>query len=100
MAEHKCINEERIRNLESDRSEIKVYIKLTREEIAETKESIKEVARALTEERTRLIEEKSSQPPKNDTWLKNIATKLVTLVGWALIIIASLTGAAQFLGKG
>jgi hypothetical protein len=82
---HKCIQEERIRALEEDKAETKVYVKLIREDIQEMKNDLKKLP----------IQGDSSAAK---AW-SPIVTELIKLVGLAITILGVIVGAVKILGK-
>ena len=84
--EHKCIQEERIRALETGTAETRVYVKLIREDLAEIKESLKEIRGSPAAEQ---------QAQKG--W-QAVVLELLKLLGICLAIFASLFGAIKLFG--
>lgn len=88
MDEHKCIQEQRIRNLETGMAETRVYVKMIKEDITDIKQSVKEI-NVLPE-------------PQNDTNIKawqSIMIELIKLSGLSIIILGAIVGAVKLLGK-
>lgn len=82
--EHKCIMEERIRSLENDRSETRVYVKEIRENLTEIKNELKS--------------RPDRQPVESNIW-QPIILELIKLAGLALMILGAIVGAAKILEK-
>jgi hypothetical protein len=88
MDEHKCIQEQRIRNLETGMAETRVYVKMIKEDITDIKQSVKEI--------------KILPEPQNDTNIKawqSIMIELIKLAGLSIIILGAIVGAVKLLGK-
>ncbi|MEI6133023.1 MAG: hypothetical protein WCQ41_09415 [Bacillota bacterium] len=84
--DHKCIQEERIRALETGTAETRVYVKLIREDLAEIKDSLKEI---------RGSPEQQEQVQKR--W-QSVVMELLKLLGVCLAIFASIFGAIKLFG--
>lgn len=88
MNEHKCIQEQRISDLETGMEETRVYIKMIKEDITDIKQSVKEI-KALLE-------------PQNDVNIKAwqpIMIELIKLTDISVKILAAIVGAVKLLGK-
>jgi hypothetical protein len=88
MDEHKCVQEQRIRDLEMGMAETRVYVKMIKEDITDIKQSVKEI--------------KSLPEPQNDTNRKawqSIMIELIKLAGLSIIILVAIVGAVKLLGK-
>ena len=76
---YKCIQEERIRQLESNQAETRVYVKEIKEDIKEIKSELK-------------------SNPTNKEW-SPIVMELIKLVTVCVTILGAIIGAAKMLGK-
>ena len=88
MDEHKCIQEQRIRGLETGMAETRVYVKMIKEDITEIKQAVKEI--------------KDSPEQRNDTNTKawqSIMIELIKLAGLCVVILGAIVGAVKLLGK-
>lgn len=88
MNEHKCIQEQRISDLETGMEETRVYIKMIKEDITDIKQSVKEI-KALLE-------------PQNDVNIKAwqpIMIELIKLTDISVKILGAIVGAVKLLGK-
>lgn len=88
MDEHRCIQEQRIRNLETGMAETRVYVKMIKEDSAEIKQSIKEI--------------RNSPKTENDTNIKtwqSIMIEIIKLAGLCIMILGSIVGAVKLIGK-
>jgi hypothetical protein len=88
MDEHKCIQEQRIRDLETGMAETRVYVKMIKEDITDIKQSVKEI--------------KTIPEPQSDTNIKawqSIMIELIKLAGLSIIILGAIVGAVKVLGK-
>lgn len=88
MDEHKCIQEQRIRDLETGMAETRVYVKMIKEDITDIKQSVKEI--------------KAIPEPQNDTNIRawqSIMIELIKLAGLSIIILGAIVGAVKLLGK-
>lgn len=90
--QHRCIQDERIRNLETGQAEMRVYVRDIREDIQEIKTSLKE-----------------NRPPPNiggngnnnessKVW-QPIMIELIKLIGLCITILGAIVGAIKILGK-
>ena len=84
--DHKCIQEERIRALETGTAETRVYVKLIREDLSEIKDSLKEIRGSPQQEQ---------QAQKG--W-QVVVLELLKLLGICLAIFASMFGAIKLFG--
>lgn len=86
--QHRCIQDERIRNLETGQAEMRVYVRDIREDIQEIKTSLKE----------------NRLPPSNGgsesskVW-QPIMIELIKLLGLCITILGAIVGAIKILGK-
>ena len=88
--QHRCIQDERIRNLETGQAEMRVYVRDIREDIQEIKTSLKE----------------NRPPPPNNgngsesskVW-QPIMIELIKLIGLCITILGAIVGAIKILGK-
>ena len=88
MNEHKCIQEQRISDLETGMEETRVYIKMIKEDITDIKQSVKEI-KALLE-------------PQNDANIKAwqpIMIEFIKLTDLSVKILGAIVGAVKLLGK-
>lgn len=88
MDEHRCIQEQRIRDLETGMAETRVYVKMIKEDITEIKQSVKEI--------------KESPEQQNDTNSKawqSIMIELIKLAGLCIMILGAVVGAIKITGK-
>lgn len=88
MDEHKCIQEQRIRGLETGMAETRVYVKMIKEDITEIKETMKQIG--------------NSPQERNDTNAKTwqtIMIELIKLAGLCIMILGSIVGAVKIMGK-
>lgn len=86
--DHKCHNEERIRSLENDRTESKVYIKQIYENIQEIKSEVRGLKKAPY----------SVQEGK-DNFKQAIITELIKLITMLITILGTLFGVVKFLDR-
>lgn len=88
MVEHKCIQENRIRELETGQTETRIYVKQIKEDIHEIKSSIKEI--------------RGSPEKQNETNIRAwqpIVIELIKLAGLCVTILGAIVGAIKILGK-
>lgn len=78
---HHCINEERIRTLEQNHTETKVYIKEIKEDLTEIKSDIKKRTEA-----------------DNRSW-SPIVLELIKAITMAITVIGAIAGVLKFSGK-
>lgn len=86
--EHKCIQERRIRDLETGMAETRVYVKMIKEDITEIKDSIKEI--------------RGSPEKQNETTMKawqTVMIELIKLAGLCITILGAIVGAIKLMGK-
>lgn len=88
MDEHKCIQEQRIRDLETGMAETRVYVKMIKEDITDIKQSVKEI-KVLPEQ----------QNDRNIKAWQSIMIELIKLAGLSIIILGAIVGAVKLLGK-
>jgi len=93
--DHKCVQEEiikshenRIKVLEEDKVETKVYVKLIREDIQDMKADLKEFSKSP-----------ENQTEKANKLWASVANKLIEVLGNAIVILGAIVGAAKILGK-
>lgn len=86
--EHKCIQEQRIRDLETGMTETRVYVKMIKEDITEIKQSVKEI-RSPPEDNNE-SGSKAWQP---------IVIELIKLASLCIIVLGAIVGAVKLLGK-
>lgn len=88
MDEHRCVQEQRIRDLETGMAETRVYVKMIKEDITEIKQSVKEI--------------KESPEQQNDTNSKawqSIMIELIKLAGLCIMILGAVVGAVKLIVK-
>lgn len=88
MDEHRCIQEQRIRNLETGMAETRVYVKMIKEDITEIKDNIKEI--------------NTSPQKQNESNMKvwqSVMIELIKLAGLCIMILGAIVGAVKLLGK-
>ena len=88
MEQHRCIQEERLRELETGQTETRVYVKMIKEDIHEIKTSIKELRAPPKQEDT------------GDTikvW-QPIVIELIKLLGLCIAILGAIVGAIKIMG--
>ena len=78
---YRCINEERIRTLEQNHSETKVYVKEIKEDLTEIKADIKK-----------------RNESDNKAW-SPIMLELIKALTTAITVIGAIVGALKFTGK-
>ena len=88
MIDHKCHNEERIRSLENDRTESKVYIKQINENLQEIKSDVRGLKKPVL----------TAQEDK-DAFKQTVVMELIRLVTMLIAILGALFGAVKFLEK-
>ena len=84
--DHKCIQDERIRALETGTAETRVYVKLIREDLSEIKDSLKEIRGSPV-----------SETQTQKSW-QTVVMELLKLLGVCLAIIASVFAATKIIG--
>lgn len=84
--EHKCIMEERVRALETDQAETRIYVKEIREDIQEIKADIKKAAQ-------------HPQPKEDSRIWSQIVIELIKLVTYCVAVLGGVIGAAKIIGK-
>ncbi len=84
---HRCIQEERIRNLETGQAEMKVYVRDIREDIQEIKSTFKEFRPLVPSENA---DSRLWQP---------VVVELIKLVTLCITILGAIVGAVKILGK-
>jgi hypothetical protein len=88
VEQHKCIQEQRLRDLETGMAETRVYVKIIKEDIAEIKNSIKEI--------------RGSPEKQNETTVKawqTVMIELIKLAGLCMAILGAIAGAIKLMGK-
>lgn len=88
MEQHKCIQEQRLRDLETGMAETRVYVKIIKEDIAEIKNSIKEI--------------RGSPEKQNETTVKawqTVMIELIKLAGLCMAILGAIAGAIKLMDK-
>ena len=90
MEQHRCIQDERIRNLETGQAEMRVYVRDIREDIQEIKSSLKEYRPPPSNEGNSSDSVKLWQP---------IVIELIKLLGLSITILGAIVGAVKILGK-
>ena len=90
MEKHECIIEDRVRSVETQQAEMRVYIRDIREDIQEIKSSIKEFRPVANCPRN------ADEPSK--LWPLVVA-ELIKLVGLCITILGSIIGALKILGR-
>lgn len=88
--QHRCIQDERIRNLETGQAEMRVYVRDIREDIQEIKTSIKDYRTPQTNNGTGNESSRVWQP---------IMIELIKLLGLCITILGAIVGAIKILGK-
>lgn len=88
--QHRCIQDERIRNLETGQAEMRVYVRDIREDIQEIKSSLKEYRPPPRNEGNSSDSVKLWQP---------IVIELIKLLGLSITILGAIVGAVKILGK-
>ena len=89
MQDHKCHNEERIRSVENDRTESKVYIKQINENLQEIKTDVRGLKKSPL----------SIDDDRKDTFKQNVVMELIRLLTMLIGILAALFGAVKFLER-
>jgi len=87
LEQHKCIQEQRLRDLETGMAETRVYVKMIKEDIAEIKNSIKEI--------------RGSPEKQNETTVKawqTVMIELIKLAGLCMAILGAIAGALKLMG--
>lgn len=88
MEQHKCIQEQRLRDLETGMAETRVYVKMIKEDLGEIKNSIKEI--------------RGSPEKQNETTVKawqTVMIELIKLAGLCMAILGAIAGALKLMGK-
>lgn len=88
MEQHRCVQEQRIRDLETGMAETRVYIKMIKEDVTDIKQSINDI-RASPEK----------QIEKNSVVWQNIIIELIKLAGLCITIIGAMVGVIKIIGK-
>ena len=88
MEQHRCVQEQRIRDLETGMAETRVYIKMIKEDVTDIKQSINDI-RASPEK----------QIEKNSAVWQNIIIELIKLAGLCITIIGAMVGVIKIIGK-
>jgi uncharacterized coiled-coil protein SlyX len=88
MEQHRCVQEQRIRDLETGMAETRVYIKMIKEDVTDIKQSINDI-RASPEK----------QEAKNSIVWQNIIIELIKLAGLCITIIGAMVGVIKIIGK-
>lgn len=89
MEQHKCIQDERIRNLETGQAEMRVYVRDIREDIQEIKTSIKEY---------RPPQPVNDNGGESTRTLQPVIIELIKLLGLSITILGAIVGAIKILG--
>jgi len=92
MEQHRCIQDERIRNLETGQAEMRVYVRDIREDIQEIKSSLKENRQLPVSSGSGNISESAKM------W-QPIVIELIKLLGLSITILGAIVGAVKILGK-
>jgi hypothetical protein len=92
MEQHRCIQAERIRNLETGQAEMRVYVRDIREDIQEIKSSLKEYRPPPSNG----VNGNSGESAK--VW-QPIVIELIKLLGLSITILGAIVGAVKILGK-
>lgn len=85
---HKCVQEERVRNLETGQAEMRVYVRDIREDIQEIKTSVKEFRPPIS----------GSHVEVSKLW-SPIVFEMIKLVALCVAILGAIVGAVKILGK-
>lgn len=88
MDEHKCIQEQRLRDLETGMAETRVYVRMIKEGITEIKESVKEIRDSPEKENI-----------SNTKVWQSIMIELIKLAGLCILILGVIVGAVKIIGK-
>lgn len=88
MEQHNCVQEQRIRDLETGMAETRVYVKMIREDVHEIKETIKDIRGSP--------EEVTTDNPK--AW-QPVVIELIKLIGLCITILGAIVGAIKILNK-
>ncbi len=88
MEQHHCIQEVRIRSLETGQAEMRVYVKDIHEDIQEIKSSIKELRPVMN----------GFNRDNNLLW-QSIVMEVIKLAMFSISIIGGIVGAMKILGK-
>lgn len=91
---HQCIQEQRLRELETGQTETRVYMKLVREDMAEIKAQIKDWSRNFNP----ITMEKAGLQTKSNEW-QPVMMELIKLAGLAITIAGIVYGALKWIGK-
>lgn len=89
MEQHECIQEQRLRDLETGQAETRVYVKMIKEDIHEIKTSIKELRPPPGAGGNSKEAEKAWQP---------IVIELIKLAGLCVVILGAIVGAVKMMG--
>ncbi|MCX7749152.1 MAG: hypothetical protein N2645_20005 [Clostridia bacterium] len=90
MEQHKCIQDERIRNLETGQAEMRVYVRDIREDIQEIKTSLKDY---------RPPPQSNGNGSESSKVWQPIMIELIKLLGLCITILGAIVGAIKILGK-
>lgn len=88
MDEHKCIQEQKIRDLETGMAETRIYVRMIKEDITEIKESVKEIRGSPEKENT-----------QNSKVWQTVMIELIKLAGFCILILGAIVGAVKLIGK-
>lgn len=88
MDEHRCVQEQRIRDLETGMAETRVYVKMIKEDITEIKQSVKEIKKAPEQ-----------QNDTNSKAWQSIMIELIKLAGLCIMILGAVVGAVKLIVK-
>lgn len=88
MEWHNCIQEERIRDLETGMTETRVYVKMIREDVQEIKVSVKDI----------LGSPERQKESDTKAW-QTAVRELIKLAGLCVVILGAIVGAIKLIGK-
>jgi len=87
LTDHQCHNEDRIRSLENDRTESKVYIKQINEILQEIKSDVRGLKTA------------PSSMSEKDNFKQMVVMELLKLITMLITVLGALFGVVKFLEK-
>lgn len=88
MEQHKCIQEQRLRDLETGMAETRVYVRMIKEDITEIKESIKEGWPSS----------KGGTDVNSKAW-QSVMIELIKLAGFCIAILGAVAGVIKLVGN-
>ena len=88
LQDHVCHNEDRIRSLENDRSESRVYIKQINENIQEIRTDVRGLKQGP-----------SSLPDNKETFKQTLIMELLKLITTLILMLGAVFGVIKILGE-